>query len=190
MDTSYSGTYSQIGAASVGPSSLNFLDLSNSNLARPSISGTNNQLEMERFTPTPVSAQSFVQSGLEGLSVIQYSNLTQPISASSPLYQAQSSQNTGKGKTTRKRPRSPKPTRAHQLSVIRRQLSTRTGVPMVSLGAFCLNPGPAPKRSRTSLQKQNKKDVESAGGSCFLCLARKRRVFPSEILNHFLRVQY
>ena len=187
---SYSDAYSQLEAASAGPSSLNFPDLSNDNLAGPSISRPTNQLEMEGFTPTLVSAPTSMHSGLQGLPFTEYSNPTQPISASSPLYQSQPSQNTSKGKTTRKRPRSPKPIWEKQLSAICQQLSTRTGVPKVSLDAFCLNPSPAPKRSRTSFQKQNKKDVERAGGSCFLCLVHKRRASPSETLNNFLRVRY
>lgn len=187
---SYSCVYGQFGMTSAGPSSFDFVDLSNSTLAGPSHSGVTNQFGMQGLMPTPVLGQTSMQPALAGLTYRQCPNPTQPISTSYSLYQDRPSQNHGMGKTTRKRPRSPKPTQEQRLSAIRQQLSKRTGVPELSLDAFCFNPDPAPKRSRTSFQKQNKKDVENAGGACFLCVVSKRKVFPFGTLSHSLPICY
>ena len=79
----------------------------------------------------------------------------------------------------RKRPATPQPTDA-QLSALQIQLAKKTGVPQISLGVMCFNPKSQPKRRRTSSQKRSKKDVEDAGGSCFLCLVIKKKVYPFE----------
>lgn len=76
----------------------------------------------------------------------------------------------------RKRLGSPQPTKVQRFSAIQRQLAKRTGVPELSLVVMCFNPEPQQKRRRTDNQKQDKKNVENVGGSCFLCRVFKKKV--------------
>lgn len=78
--------------------------------------------------------------------------------------------------SNRKRLGSPQPTKAQRLSAIQRQFAKRSGVPEISLGVMCFGEEPSSKRKRTSSQKRNKKEVEYAGGSCFLCRVLKKTV--------------
>ena len=79
-------------------------------------------------------------------------------------------------KRTRKRPSSRQPTDEQHLSVLRRD-AKKTGVPEDRLGMICFGTEHQTKRRRSSPQKQNKQEVEDAGGSCFLCKVTKKKVF-------------
>ena len=89
-------------------------------------------------------------------------------------------QNSDMSVTIRKRPSSRQPNNEQHLSTIR-QTAKKTGVPESFLGMMCQNTEPQPKRRRTSSQKRNKKDVENVGGSCFLCLVIRKKVFRLKI---------
>ena len=97
------------------------------------------------------------------------------ISTMSSIQQDQHIQSPEKGLGTQKRPRTPQPNITECLSALQRQ-AKRSGVPQTSLDVMRFNPEPRSKRPRTSSQKQNKKDVQEAGGSCFLCLLFKKWV--------------
>ena len=97
------------------------------------------------------------------------------VSTMSSVQQDQHTQSPEKGLVTHKRPRIPQPNITECLSALQRQ-AKQTGVPQTSLNVMRLKSEPRSKRSRTSSQKQNRKDVQDAGGSCFLCLFFKKRV--------------
>ena len=102
-------------------------------------------------------------------------NSTPLVSAMSSIQHGQHIQSPEKGLITQKRPRSPQPNMTDCLSALQRQ-AKKTGVPQSSLNVMRFNPEHRSKRPRTSSQKQNKKNVQDAGGSCFLCLFFKKRV--------------
>ena len=112
-------------------------------------------------------------------------NSPPPLSTMSSVQHHQSIQSPEKGLVTRKRPRSPQPNMSKHLSALQRQ-AKQIGVPENSLDIMCFNKEPRSKRPRTSSQKQNKKDVQDAGGSCFLCLVFKKKVefwnFPTYLI--------
>jgi len=64
----------------------------------------------------------------------------------------------------------------YQLSRARRTLSKQAAVPEDSLVLLTFDTNPAPKRQRTEVQRENKRMVIEAGGSCLLCLLTKKRV--------------
>ena len=155
---------------------LDSMDVPNSMPAPPYDVGFSRQDEMR----TPIPALSSDQTSLQPLSAgPQYGQslaLAQRVSNLSSTQNDQAIQSPNISVTTRKRPRLPQSTKARPLSSIQHELAKRTGVPESSLGVMCLNTEPLPKRSRTGSQKQNKKDVQKGGGSCFLCLITKKKV--------------
>lgn len=164
---------SQFDMTAAGPSSLNFAGSLNSTMTGTFSSGITNQREIQDLVPMPVLASRPIQLASAELPYRQFQ--TSPTSMSHSLDQSLPSQSVGTGRTTRKRPRSSEPTQDLQLSIIRQQLSKQTGVPEHSLEAFCLGPQPKQKRSRTSIQRRNRKDVQYAGGACVLCFISKRK---------------
>lgn len=103
-------------------------------------------------------------------------DLIQPVSTLSSVQHDQHVQNVEINMIIRKRPSSPQLIEAQRLYGYQQLFSKRTGIPETSLGLICFNSEPAPKRSRTSSQKRNKKDVEKEGGSCLLCFIDKKKV--------------
>ena len=141
------------------------------------------QCEMQTPVPALVAIQNTKQSSLTSLEYRPGRDSVQSASTLSSSQHDRPCQNPGTNMIIQKRPRSPQPTEAQRLSLIQHQLSRRTGVPEISLGVICFNTEPRPKRNRTRSQKQNKKNVENIGGSCFLCLIYKRKVFPYKNRN-------
>ena len=140
-------------------------------------SESNHQHEMQTPVPALVSDQTTMQSFSKNLQHRHGLGPVQSVSTLSSFQHDRPVQNSETNMIIRKRPRSPQPTEVQRLSAIQHQLSKRTGVPEISLGVMCFNTEPRPKRNRTSSQKQNKKDVEKIGGSCFLCLVFRKKVF-------------
>jgi hypothetical protein len=185
MDPPSSGVYGDL-SMSHGDPSLYFPNLSSSTLPQTSHSGiVSDQFGMQQLMPTPELLQTPMQSVLQVIPYRQPPNSTQYISTSSSFQQESPSQSQMTGKATRKRPRSPESAQEQQLSAFRQQVSKSKGVPGFLLGGFCTGSDPAPKRSRTSAQK-NKNDVEKAGGACFLCRMIKKRVIPLALSTEFL----
>ncbi len=143
-------------------------------------SASSHQCAIEWPIEPPVSDQSTMQQSLTDSQLRPGLDSIQPVST---LSSSQYDQPVHDSDMTiiRKRPRLPQPTDGQRLNAVQRQLAKRTGVPEVSLGVMCFNTEPRPKRSRTSSQKQNKKDVENVGGSCFLCLIDKKKVFLKDV---------
>ena len=81
--------------------------------------------------------------------------------------------------------KSPNPERGadHRLSRARRTLSKQAAVPEESLVLLTFDTNPAPKRRRTEVQRENKRMVMEAGGSCLLCLLTKKRVLSPYSLS-------
>ena len=95
---------------------------------------------------------------------------TPPISTPSSIpHDQQPTQNLDKRVIPAKRSRSSEGASTPPLPDDQRQLVNRIGAPENLFGVSRLNSIPSNKRSRTLYQKQNKKDVLSIGGSCFLC---------------------
>ena len=88
---------------------------------------------------------------------------------SSVPHDQQPTHNLDKRVVPAKRSRSPQPALTPVLPDDQRQLAKRIGAPENLFGVSHFNPIPPNKRSCTLSQKQNKKDVQDAGGSCFLC---------------------
>ena len=132
----------------------------------------------ETQTPVPVFStdQKSLKPLLAGPPNGQSLDPAQRVSTLSPIRHDRAIQGPNKSVITRKRPRLPQPTKPRPLSAVQHQLAKRTGVPETSIGVICFNTKPLPKRSRTGPQKQNKKDVQNGGGSCFLCLINKKKV--------------
>ena len=133
-------------------------------------------------TPGPVpglgSDQTMMQSRLtesqrkDGLNLER----VQHVSALSSSQHDRALHNSERSISNRKRLGSSQPTKAQRLSAIQRQFAKKSGLPEVSLGVMCFGEEPSSKRKRTSSQKRNKKEVEDAGGSCFLCRVLKKTV--------------
>ena len=174
VDLGLHGFVSQTNMSAAGPSSLNFTDSSNSTFTGPFDSGITNHGRIQDLVAIPVLAQTPMQLASAKLPYEQFQNPTQSASTSYSLAQGLPSQDKGIASTTRKRTRSSEPSQEHRLSIIRQQLSKKTGVPECSLDTFCFEP--QPKRERTSTQKQNKNDVHNAGGACVLCFITKKKV--------------
>ena len=115
----------------------------------------------------------------QSLTDSQYRPGTDPIQSVSTVSSSQNERPVQNSEMNiiRKRPRSAEPTNAKRLTDARRQLAKRIRVPENSLSVMCFDTESQPKRSRTSSQKQNKKDVENVGGSCLLCFIDKKKVF-------------
>ena len=178
-----------------GPSYTGFADLSNDTLVGTSTSGVTDQLEMQGLPVTPRLDQTYMQSAVRELPYTECSNQAQPILTSNVLQKYHPIPDQSIAANTRKRPRSPKPFQEQQLSAINRTLSRQTGVPEVSLNTFssdraCSNLVPATKRTRTSLQKRNKKDVGDAGGACLLCRITKKQVFLCRPFRRSIPIRY
>ena len=166
----------QSGIIGAGILTLNTAQLPNSMPTPSTVLEHNRQYR----TQEPISASSSDQTSTRPLSVGpqygQYSmSLTSLVSTMSSAQHGQHIQTPEKSLTTKKRPRSPQPNMKQRLSAVQR-LAKQTGAPQTSLDVMCFNPEPRPKRPRTDSQRQNKKDVQDAGGSCFLCLTLKKRV--------------
>ncbi len=161
--------------------SLDPVDVPNSMPTPPPDVWFSRQDEMQ----TPVPAFSSDQASLKPLLACppngQSLDPAQRISILSPIQHDQAIQGPNKSVITRKRPRLPHPTKPRPLSEVQHQLAKRTGVPETSIGVMCFKTEPLPKRSRTGSQKQNKKDVQNGGGSCFLCLINKKKVIIPNI---------
>ena len=154
--------------------SLVSTDVPNSMPAPPP--GSSRQEEMQTSIPAFSSEQASWQSLSASPQHTQSLDTTHRVSTFSSTQQDQAVHSPDMSVIIRKRPRLPQPPKARPLSAIQHELARRTGVPEVSLGVMCFNTEPLPKRSRTGSQKQNKKDVQSGGGSCFLCFISKKKV--------------
>ena len=171
----------QSGKADAELSSLNSVNPLNSIPPGLPSSGSNHQYGMQGPIPALVSDQTSMQPSLTNVQHEHGLDPIQPAPTWSSFQHDRPVQNSDMNVIIRKRPRSPQPTEAQRLSAVQHQLAKRTGVPEISLDVMCFNEEPQSKRSRTSSQKQNKKDVENVGGSCFLCLVYKKKVFLSKI---------
>ena len=190
------GVDSHYGVASTNPSYFGFADLSNNAHGGSSHVGVLDQsgkadAELLRFDcehlldsapvglpnsglqrpiPALVSDQTTMQPSLADSQHRHGLDLIQPVSTLSSV------QNSDINMIIRKRPSSPQLIEAQRLHGVRQVLSKQTGIPETFLGLICSNSEPAPKRSRTSSQKQNKKDVQNQGGPCLLCFIFKKKV--------------
>ena len=174
---SHTGFPQQSGRFGVEPSSLDYVHLPRSMSAGHSNSASENQYGMQGPILALWSDQTTVRLSSSDL---QQRHGLIPEQHAMTLSTSQNDQPVSKSdmnKSIRKRPRTPPPTKAQRLSAVQHQLAKRTGVPEISL--VCFDTEPRAKRHRTSDQRQNKKDVENVGGSCFLCLVYKKKVFPS-----------
>ena len=171
----------QIDKINAGLLSLDSVDVPNSMPTPPPNVWYSRQDETQMPVPAFSSDRASLKPLLAGPQNGQRLAPTQRVSSLSPIQHDQAIQNPNKSVTTRKRPRLPQPTKPRPLSAVKHQLAKRTGVPETSIGVMCFNTGPLPKRSRTGSQKQNKKDVQKGGGSCFLCLINKKKVLDIEI---------
>ena len=156
--------------------SLDSVYVPNSVHAPPANFGYSRQYGMHWPTPSFSPDQASMQPVLAGPQHGQGRDPAQCVSTLSSVQHDQPVQHPNISLIIRKRPRSPQPTKAQRLSAVQHQLAKQTGVPETSLSVMCFNTDPRPKRSRTSSQKQNKKDVQNIGGSCFLCLVYKKKV--------------
>ena len=154
--------------------SLDSTDVPNSVPAPPP--GSSRQDEFQTSIPAFSSEQASWQPLSASPQHEQSLDTSHRVSTFSSIQQDQAIHSPDMSVITRKRPRLPQPPKARSLSAIQHELARRTGVPEVSLGVMCFNTEPLPKRSRTGSQKQNKKDVQSGGGSCFLCFISKKKV--------------
>ena len=178
----YSESLGQSGKADAELSRVESVHILNGMHARLYGIGSNHQYEMQTPVTAHVSDQTFGQTSLSNLQHESGLDPIQSVSTLSSFQNDRSDQNFDTNMIIRKRLRSPQPTETQRLSAIQNQLSKKTGVPEISLGVMCCNAEPRPKRIRTKSQKQNKKDVERIGGSCFLCLVHKKKVFLWKIL--------
>ena len=196
------GVDSRDGVASTNPSYFGFADLSNNAQEGPSHVGVLDQsgkadAELLRFDcehlldsvpvglpnsgfqgpiPALMSDQTTMQPSFVDSQHRHGLDLIQPVSNLSSVQHDQHAQNSDINMIIRKRPSSPQLIEAQRLHGYQQLFSKRTGIPQTSLGLICFNSEPAPKRSRTSSQKRNKKDVEKEGGSCLLCFIDKKKV--------------
>ena len=156
--------------------SFDSMNLPNSMPAPPPIVGSICQDETQTSIPAFSSNQASLQPLSAGPHYEQSLDTAQRVSTFSSIQHGQAIQSPDTTVITRKRPRLPQPTKARPLSAIQYQLAKRTGVPEASLGVMCFNTEPLPKRSRTGSEKENKRDVQKCGGSCLLCLIKKKKV--------------
>jgi len=175
VDTLYPVPNDQLGATPEHLLSFESADLPGHSALGPPYS--NNITSQPQFGAQNVPNSSLDQPSMQPVSAVlpygQSPDPAQSASTSSLPYQGHYSQNLNK--TNRKRQRSPEANKGQELSVIR-QLSKNTGVPEPHLGVLSFCEGPPIKRNRTKSQKDNKKDVIRAGGSCLYCVVYKRKV--------------
>ena len=171
------GASEQSGRIRAGLLTLNTAQLPNSMPTPSTDLERSRQYERQEPSPSSSSDQTSTRPLSMGLEYGQDLTNSTPLVSNMPSVQHdQHIQSPEEGRTTQKRPRSPQPNIKQRLSAIQR-LAKQTGVPQTSLDVMCFNPEPRPKRPRTSFQRQNKKDVQHAGGSCFLCLVFKKQVY-------------
>ena len=158
-----------------GPLVNDIMDLPNNVLAGAYDSETINHFGVQNSMPNPVSGQPPIVPALSGSLHGQFPDPAGSAPTSSALHNHQPNQTPVMGKApTRKRRRSPQGASEQRMSATRKQVSKQSRVPENHLIIWCSEP--APKNIRTTSQKQNKKAVEKAGGSCFLCLVLKKQV--------------
>jgi len=174
VDTLYPVPNDQLGATPEHLLSFESADLPGHSALGPPYSNITSQ---PQFGAQNVPNSSLDQPSMQPVSAVlpygQSPDPAQSASISSLPYQGPYSQNLNK--TNRKRQRSPEANQGQERSVIR-QLSKNTGVPEPHLGVLSFCDGPPIKRNRTKSQKENKKDVIKAGGSCLYCAVNKRKV--------------
>lgn len=159
-----------------GPDVNDITDLPNNVLVGAYDFETVNHFGVQSSMPNPLSGQPSVFPALSGSSQGHFPDPARSASALSALHHSQPNQTPVIGKAiTRKRRRSPQGNPEKGMSATRRKLSKQSRVPETFLGTMWCSE-PAPKSSRTTSQKQNKKAVENAGGACFLCLVLKKQV--------------
>ncbi len=165
MQTSIAAVDTRYGVASANPASFRFPDLSSN------AHGESSHFELPEES-------GWADATLPNLDS-QHRPGPDPIQSVSTLSSSQNERPVQNSEMNikRKRLRSAESTNAKRLTDAQRQLAKRTRVPEASLSVMCFNPESQPKRSRTSSQKQNKKDVENVGGSCLLCFVDKKKVF-------------
>ena len=176
-ESSFSESLGQSGKADAELPSIESVHMFSGMPAELYSPGSNHQYEMQTPVAALVSDQTPVQSSLTNLQHGSGLDPIQSVSTLSSFHHDRPKKNYDTNMIIRKRLRSPQPTEVQRLSTIQNQLSKKTGVPEISIGVMCFNAEPRPKRNRTSSQKQNKKIVEDVGGSCFLCLVHKKKVF-------------
>ncbi|KAH8747391.1 hypothetical protein BGZ57DRAFT_916761 [Hyaloscypha finlandica] len=173
VDTLYPAPNDQLGATRVDLLSFEPADLQDHSVLGPPYSDITSQ---PQFGVQNIPNASLDQPSMQPVSAVlpyrQSPDPTQSASTSSLPYRGPYSQNLNK--TNRKRQRSPEANQGQERSVIR-QLSKNTGVPEPHLGVLSFCDGPPIKRNRTKSQKDNKKDVIRAGGSCLYCVVYKRK---------------
>ena len=167
--------------AVTGPSNLSSTHPFDNLSAGPPNYGPNNHHGLQEPLSALATDQTTMQSSSTSLQhgpSLSSEPLQHPstLSSSSSLQHKRPLQNPGTDMIIRKRPASPQPAETQRLSALQHQLAKKTGVPEISLGVMCFGRESQPKRRRTSSQKQSKKDVEDAGGSCYLCLVLKKKV--------------
>ena len=161
--------------------SLDSMDAPNGMPAPPPDAGSSHQDEIQTSIPAFSSNEASFQPLSANSQYEQSLDTAQRVSTFSSIQHDQAIQSPDISVINRKRPRLPQPIKPRPLSEVQHQLAKRTGAPETSIGVMCFNTGPLPKRSRTGSQKQNKKDVQNGGGSCFLCLINKKKVLISNI---------
>ena len=180
-DLSHANIYGQSGPSSMSPSSLISAHSPRTNLKEPTSLSDSDTVGMQALIPSPRWKQTVIQPISVGSSPNEHTILdpTGPsplIPTPHPRLEANPPINHTRITRARKRGRSPASIKEEKLSATRRTLSKRTGIPECALDTFCIDSNPAPKRARTASQKREKKNVESAGGSCMLCRFLKQKV--------------
>ena len=176
--SSHFETVEHFGHANTGPLNLNSLYTFDDLPAGPPNCGPNSHQGLQGSFSALAIDQTTMQSSSTSLQQRPSLN-SDPVQHALNLSSSQPTRTLQSSETSiivRKRPTSPQPTNVQRLSTIQRQLAKKTGVPEISLGVMCFGRESQSKRRRTSSQKRSKKDVENAGGSCFLCLALKKKV--------------
>jgi hypothetical protein len=176
MDFLPPGLNDQRNATSSDLSSLQFASANITGhiiLGEPSSGMTNEFRSGIQDIPTSSLSQPSMQSMLSTFPYKQSLGPNQSSSAPSLPYHRPSRPNSKKN--SRKRARSPKTTHGQEPSVIQR-LAKNSGVPENCIHALSNCQSPPAKSSRSPSQKQDKKDVLKAGGSCLFCHFLKRKV--------------
>ena len=170
--------WDQPGSAFMNSTSLSTTHHPTHDLTALTCSNDSDALDVQKLVPTSIGDQTAMQPISTGSSLKQRPALTVTQSVSSSHRRLQNNPPISHSMISpaRKRQRPTEPSVDERLSAVRQTLAKRTGVPEVSLPVFCVSQPPASKRTRTCSQKQEKKQVESAGGSCFLCRITKRKV--------------
>lgn len=173
VDMLYPVSNDQLGATPVDLLSSESADLPAHSVLGPPYSDIASQ---PQFGVQSIPNSSLDQPSMNPVSAVlpdrQSLDPTQSASTPSLPYQGPSRQNLSK--TNRKRQRSPEANQHQELSVIR-QLSKSSGVPEPHLSVLSFCEGPPIKRNRTKSQKENRKDVIKAGGSCLYCVVNRRK---------------